>query len=443
MGIHRGWARLSETRPELAEQLSETERALTAADREAHVTLTVSTAGDPASETTFSPGAETFQRIRRLAAERDRVLTGLRSLPGFEELLLTPELPALRRRLAGHTAVVVSAAGAALVVPPDPARPVEVVPLPGLTETAARGQVRRLRAALANVTTDCSFDQREQAQLDVHAVLEWLWDTTAGPVLRLVEADRLWWCPIGVMTALPLHAAGRHRDNTGQAVLDRVVSSYTPSLTALADILTTPRRRSGRPGALAVGITQVAPELPDASAEAKTVTELVPGSTLLIDAEAELQAVIAGLHRHDIAHFACHYGPASGSADHPDLSVGLRLGKSMIVPSFLRDLRTTTAQLAFLSACSTASPDPTLLDEPLNIASAFHLSGFRGVIGTLWSTEDSADTAKAFYSTLINGGTGPPDPADAAIALNLTIRGLRDEYLASPTRWASHLHVGD
>jgi CHAT domain-containing protein len=117
-------------------------------------------------------------------------------------------------------------------------------------------------------------------------------------------------------------------------------------------------------------------------------------------------------------------------------------GNGMFVPIFVRDLRITQAQLAFLSACDTAGPDPALVDEPLNLASAFHLAGFRSVIGTLWHTADSAETASAVYSTLTAAGTRPADTSAAAFVLNETLRRMRDAYPAVPTRWAAHVHVG-
>ncbi|MYX40196.1 hypothetical protein GTW59_03695, partial [Streptomyces sp. SID89] len=46
------------------------------------------------------------------------------------------------------------------------------------------------------------------------------------------EWPRLWWSPGGALAALPLHAAGHHDGR--RSVLDRVVSSYTPTVRALA-----------------------------------------------------------------------------------------------------------------------------------------------------------------------------------------------------------------
>ncbi|MEY9995424.1 hypothetical protein ABIE67_007456 [Streptomyces sp. V4I8] len=444
-GIRRGWAKLVEIRPELAEELSQVEKDLANADSYSDLTFQIEVEYRGQTSTRdWDPRPQAVERIRRLAARRDNLIETARAVRGFENLLIPPDLEMLRERLIGHTVVIVSTAGTALVVPGDYLQPVETVPLRQLTASTARAQVRKVRAAIADVKApECSFDRREQAQLDVHAVLEWLWDTTAGPILDRVADSRLWWCPIGVMAGLPLHAAGRHRDRAGRTVFDRVVSSYTPSLTALADTVTMPTPRHARPTALAVGVgeREGVPTLTSARDEAEAVAALLPGSTVLVDSAASADAIKDGLHDHAIAHFACH-GRAVSSAEHPDLG-GLMLNNGMFVPSFVRDLRTTQAQLAFLSACDTASPDPALLDEPLNLASAFHLAGFRGVIGTLWHTADSTETAVAVYEALTAHGTRPADTARAATALTETSRRMRDAYPAVPTRWAAHVHVGD
>jgi hypothetical protein len=79
-------------------------------------------------------------------------------------------------------------------------------------------------------------------------VLAWIWDTITGPILdhlghtHPVEEGRrwprIWWSPTGPLTVLPLHAAGHHVDD-GRAVLDRVVSSYTPTVRMLTRARTT------------------------------------------------------------------------------------------------------------------------------------------------------------------------------------------------------------
>ena len=70
-------------------------------------------------------------------------------------------------------------------------------------------------------------------------------------------------------------------------------------------------------------------------------------------------------------------------------------------------LRLDDAELAFLSACSTARPGCRLTDEAIHLASAFQLAGYRHVIGTLWPIGDqhAVDIADDIYTALTaNGG---------------------------------------
>src|SRR5699024_2157591 len=73
-------------------------------------------------------------------------------------------------------------------------------------------------------------------------LLEWLWDVVARPVLDALGFDgpivdgnwpRVWWVPTGVLSQLPLHAAGYHTRGGHETVIDRVMSSYASSVKAL------------------------------------------------------------------------------------------------------------------------------------------------------------------------------------------------------------------
>ncbi|MEV0231903.1 CHAT domain-containing protein [Nonomuraea sp. NPDC050786] len=59
--------------------------------------------------------------------------------------------------------------------------------------------------------------------------------------LALPVGSRIWWCPTGPLTTLPLHATGRHRPGgTTTWAGEYVVSSYTPTLQALLRARNTP-----------------------------------------------------------------------------------------------------------------------------------------------------------------------------------------------------------
>ena len=84
-----------------------------------------------------------------------------------------------------------------------------------------------------------------QQEGEILDVLEWLWDALAEPVLNKLgyhgppgesgKWPRLLWCPTGILSLLPIHAAGYHRDDKilGRSVLERVVSAYTSTIRAL------------------------------------------------------------------------------------------------------------------------------------------------------------------------------------------------------------------
>jgi CHAT domain-containing protein len=102
-------------------------------------------------------------------------------------------------------------------------------------------------------------------------------------------------------------------------------------------------------------------------------------------------------------------------------------------------LRLDRAELAFLSACSTARTGAGLADEAVHLTSAFQLAGYRHVIGTLWPLKDRAAgcVANDFYEVLGADGT-----ADAAPhALHAAVLRRRAACPEQPSLWAAHLHV--
>ncbi|MFI9006030.1 CHAT domain-containing protein [Actinosynnema sp. NPDC053489] len=393
-------------------------------------------------------------RDLRLAQEWDRLLERARSLPGFEHVLRVPPLDVLREGLPDGPVVLVNVHDDrcdALVVRRD--RPVEHLPLPGLSarETADRtaAYLRALRvlggpAAPGDLT-------RTSAKQTLHVTLEWLWDAVAGPVLDhlgLTGGERLWWCPTGLLTLLPLHAAGYHDPDdapAGRTVLDRVVSSYTPTLRALA------RSRKADPPAtaerrlLAVSLPEPPPgaadlsPLPGARAEAEFLERVLPGAhTSRIGEAATHATVTADLRGHAYAHFACH-----GGQDLADPSTGaLYLWDKPLTVLDVAGLDLAHAELAYLSACRTAVGGTTLPDESIHLAAALHLAGYRHVIATLWTVGDrtAVDVATSVYSALLDGSG--LDLTDTAHVLHRTVRALRDADPRDPTRWAPYIHTG-
>ena len=99
-------------------------------------------------------------------------------------------------------------------------------------------------------------------------------------------------------------------------------------------------------------------------------------------------------------------------------------------------------EFAFLSACMTAMGGVNLPDEAITLAAALHYTGYRQVIGTLWSIFDrtAADVAEALYADLT--ATGSFNPNRAADALHSEIRRLRDAKRDAPLFWTPFTHTG-
>jgi CHAT domain-containing protein len=86
---------------------------------------------------------------------------------------------------------------------------------------------------------------------------------------------------------------------------------------------------------------------------------------------------------------------------------------------------------------------PQTPDEVMSIASAMLFAGFKGVVGTLWSIDDTDGpvVSKAFYTHLFRNQLECVDTRDAAIALHLAVKELRDSNVPL-LRWVPFVHLG-
>ena len=407
---------------------------------------------------------------KRKAREWDECLAQVRALPGFEHFLAAIPYPQLTAAAADGPTVIVNASRFgchALIVDADSAQP-RVVSLPAMTVAAATDQASRMLTALASAADPVqALLNPENATRAVLDVLVWLWDVIAEPVLTALghisayEAGspwpRVWWCPIGPLAVLPIHAAGHYprpgeaADDSSCSVPDRVISSYTPTLAALI------RARQPAQAApirqLTVGIPAAPgqPPLPAVPAELKVLADCFPAGTdnhQLTGAEASHASVLAAIADHSWIHLACH-----ASQRHADpASSGFALWDGMLTITDLAAQPTQRRDLAFLSACQTAAGSVRHLDEAIHLAAAMQFLGYRQVIATMWTIADlpAPRVASAFYAALrpaAQPGSDPdpsrkPDPGRAAEALHHAIGALRQEYPASPLLWAPYIHLG-
>jgi hypothetical protein len=405
------------------------------------------------------------ERRRRLAEDLDTVIAQARALPGFEKFLLSLTASELRQAAGEGPVVLVNVdeiRSDALVLTADRVRHVA---LPALSAASVREQVVAFLGALGELPDSAGSVPAGPAEEELSAVLGWLWDTVAGPVLGELglagrpAADqpwpRVWWCPTGLLSLLPLHAAGHHhthRDATPQTVIDQVVSSYTPTVRAL----THSRRPAGRATALegqdgtrllVVAAWQVAggPELTYAAQEVDFLRNRFGAGASVLEgqdgaAAASYEHVHDALPRFPWAHFACH---AISRLDDPSASHLVlppdQGGRELSVTDIGR-LNLERAELAFLSACSTAQTGLTLPDEAINLAAGFQLAGYRRVVATMWPVDDrlAARIAEGCYESLADAGTA----ATAAQLLHDATRRIRLTRIGQPSLWAAHIHSG-
>lgn len=405
---------------------------------------------------------EADERRRELARQWDETVERVRRIEGFEHFLGPTPYAELKRAARDGPVVIVNVSwhGCHALLIRDEVPEPEVVELPGVSADNVSGKTSDLLSAL-RVQTDprASFLARERARHLGHDVLGWLWDDIVGPILaRLENLDgtrfaelggappRLWWCPVGLLSLLPLHAAGhhpRHRsatDSDGRWTADLVVSSYTPTLAALT------RGRNRRPEPtvrrhLAIALQEtrgmaalpaVADELAGLRRHAARTTEVVT----LAGPAATQRAVLDALPRCDRIHFACH--AAQDFVDPAASAFSLHDGVLSIADIAAMEL--DDAELAFLSACQTATGVPDLADEAIHLAAAVQLTGFRHIIATSWSVGDTSAALMSdhFYRELASSGSG----AEPAMALHRAVRALRDSDPTDPVTWATYVHFG-
>ncbi|MFF0472971.1 CHAT domain-containing protein [Streptomyces sp. NPDC004284] len=382
------------------------------------------------------------ERRAALAREREKVIKEIKALPQLGGFLEPPSFAGLCAAAARGPVVFLTASVhgcAALLLTGEGVRALRLDL--GHAELA-------LRATLFLTALDPGHPPLA-AHDTILETLAWLWGAVAKPVLDALghtepmdpggDGPRLWWCPTGIFTLLPVHAAGIHEeDGSGDTVPDRVVSSLTPTLRALLHARERRRPPAGpdtRGLVVAVPATPDRRDLPAAEEEARAVHRRHPDARLVIGPDATTPTVLEALAHCSWAHFACH--GAQDVAEPSRAALILHDG-----PLTLRDivgLRLPHAELAFLSACETSRGGVVLADEAISFAAALQLAGFRDVLGTLWSIDDSLApvVADLVYEDLSRRSA--PDPASA---LHAALRTARARHPQAVVNWASYVHVG-
>lgn len=203
------------------------------------------------------------------------------------------------------------------------------------------------------------------------------------------KRPRVHWCPTGSFAHVPLHAAGVST-NSGHWCSDYMVSSYTPTLTALIEArrhCPTIRMAELRPLLIAEPTAPGLPFLENVVNEIQAITDIIAPSMPSIigdmdtcGAGAQLHAVLAQLPHASIVHLACH----AEQNDNEPLESGFCLRDGRLTVASLMQLALPRAFFAFLGACETAKGDRAQPDQAVHLAAAMLFVGFRSVIATMW-----------------------------------------------------------
>ena len=396
-----------------------------------------------------TPSPEEMEWFRTRSAEGANLTAELRRRPGFDRFLMPRRLSLADLQPAADGGPVVS-------VNIDPRRcdalalatdGLHVIPLPKLSAADLAEQASAFGTAV-EVLAGRSGDLASAAGVVFAGVLGWLWDVLAEPVLEALGHGappghdetwpRVWWSPTGLLNMFPLHAAGYH-DRPGCSVLDRVASSYTPTLRALL----ASRARAVRSSRDRRVLTIAMPRTPGHAPLAETIGEAIAaagqGGLRLIGADATREAVLAALPGAALVHFACH---ARSDPDEPTGS-RLLLHDGDLRLTDLTRLHLAGAELAYLSACGTTRGGSALAGEAVHLASAFQLAGFCQSVATGWEIADGfAATAAARFHQILAPALAEPDPLPAALALHQTVRELKEMLPDQPWTWSALLHAG-
>ncbi|KDR77068.1 hypothetical protein GALMADRAFT_427120 [Galerina marginata CBS 339.88] len=404
----------------------------------------------------YMPSAAMDPQLRQDLDGWYATLEQIRTVPGYERFNMPVIMPDIMAVAKNGPVVILGAyqgfSDAYAVILSDPQAPPQYLSLP-IAEEKLNVIHTKFEEILRRQGNSALLEQREHSDTEtlLHEVLTDLWIYICEPIVKHMglEADvappRVWWCPIGELEKMPIHAAGLHP--SGPCLSDFIISSYTPTLNSLLEAR---ERVSQSPGNKVLIVAQPEtpglPFLPNAALERDEICKIVPENLLVPltrnatekdGSECTLDAVVSALSEASIAHFACH---GAASREHPlESALFLYDGDLTVARILYTDM--PHASIAFLSACHGSATDPFRPDQVVNLATGMLEAGFQTVIAALWSMEDKVgpELAKDVYATLFDGGG--PQPDRAAFALHKALRNLRKKH-ARLLSWVPFVHIG-
>ena len=408
------WSQLSRLRSPLDDLIGSGPAGKTLADEFTGLALLIRNALN-------SPGADQHDRVCRLNLEMQTVVTDIRTLPGLSRFLLPLLFSELKRAASGGPVIIVNASEFscdALIVflDRDPVHtPLQIT----------QQSVRYLSTELHTLTMRA---KGVDVTRELVSFLRKLWDQIVSPIVDCLQAthpsqSRIWWCPTGEFSVLPLHAAGPYRRGQ-QNLSDLYISSYTPSLTALIRARRHDPSNSATEQKCFIAIGQANATGESEGAELNNIRQRVESLATFTRIDGEeccISRVIEELGKNEWVHLACHGVP---NHNQPFKS-GFALHDGHFTIQRIIGCHLKNPEFAYLSAGHTTVGHEDSPDEAIHLASAMQFAGFRSVIGTMWWVNDGETNqiTSTFYEHMVDE-TGRLDHTRAAFALNETMKSV-------------------
>ncbi|KAJ7280595.1 CHAT domain-containing protein [Mycena rebaudengoi] len=408
----------------------------------------------------------TAQHPQRVAADRNTLINEIWSRPGLENFLRPKPYRDLCQASQHGPIVVLNShhdhCDSIILLNPtsDPLH----LPLPSVSVHHLKAQKSLLRDLVKGRNVRSRelpqarlYGYQEGIEVGLDGYLSWVWTCIVQPIYVALNAvssthlvkcviihwflqngitsGRLWWCPTGDFTGLPLHAADS---------ADTFIQSYTPTLGALLEANS--KTPSIDPPLIGlVGVTHTGPrrdqELPGVEEEITVIGSIARKRyqvQSLIGENTTVDSVKQALNDCAWMHLACH---GEQNIIEPPKSCLQLYGGTLELETILQ-MSLPNAEFVFLAACQTAKGDASLVNESFHLGGGFIAAGFQGAIATMWSMmdEDGPVVAETVYSHLLGSGQRPR-ASEAAKALQLAVRKMRDAGVPHE-RWVPFIHLG-
>ena len=402
--------------------------------------------------------------------KRNQLIESIRQLEGFHRFLMAPSVTEMKAAAAGGYVILINVSqirSDAIVVSE---KRVDIVPLPHLHY----GACTENKTIFTYKSKRKDYGEWGRHNKPYRECLFWLWEACVAPILTFLQIGfhhsmpRIWWIPTGVASSLPLHAAGDLILDSGNNTMERVVSSYTPSIKSLIlararvekknrnEYLSGRKEVSRRLLLVTMSTTPGEDDLPWVEPEAAVVQQTMGLFSITRMNNPTASEVANALYSHDFVHLACHGISHPEDPIHSSLllqsghakPVGDGLIQDPLTVQQLMQMQSSSssqlAQLAYLSACSTAENKvAALADEAIHIASAFFVGGFPHVIGSLQPSVDviCVRIAENFYRNVALAYSLRSE-YDYARALHDAVLQVRSDKPKIPLLWSQYIHIG-